>query len=142
MLDIQLLRNDLNSVAQRLRARGYELDTATFKQLEAERKDVQTKTEYYQSQRNAKSKEIGQAKAKRDEKLVAEIMGEVQEFGGKLKELEGQLDVIQSKLQDFLLQIPNVPTADVPLGKSSEDNVEVRRVGSLRKLDFQPKDHV
>jgi seryl-tRNA synthetase len=142
MLDIQLLRNDLNSVAQRLRARGYELDTATFKELETERKDVQTKTEYYQSQRNAKSKEIGQAKAKRDEKLVAQIMEEVQEFGGKLKELEGQLEVVQSKLQDFLLEIPNIPYVDVPLGKSSEENAEVRRIGSPRQFAFQPKDHV
>ena len=142
MLDIQLLRNDLENVAQRLRARGYEVDTEIFKELEAERKDVQTKTEYYQSQRNAKSKEIGQAKVKRDEKLVAEIMGEVQEFGGKLKELESRLEIIQSKLQEFLLQIPNVPSSEVPIGKSSEDNVEVRRFGSPRQFGFQPKDHV
>jgi len=142
MLDIQLLRNDLDSVAQRLRARGYELDTATFKELEAERKEVQSKTEHYQSQRNAKSKEIGQAKAKRDEKLVAQIMEEVQEFGGKLKEMEGRLETIQSNLQDFLLQIPNVPNSSVPIGKSSEDNVEIRRIGSPRGFGFQPKDHV
>src|SRR5215831_8294583 len=104
MLDIQLLRNDLTAVTDRLKARGYELDAAAFKALEAQRKDVQSKTEYYQSQRNAKSKEIGQAKAKKDEKLVAQIMEEVQEFGGKLKELEGQLEVVQSKLQDLLLE--------------------------------------
>jgi seryl-tRNA synthetase len=142
MLDIQLLRSDLDGIAHKLSARGYELDTATFKELEAERKDVQSKTEYYQSQRNIKSKEIGQAKAKRDEKLVAEIMQEVQEFGGKLNEMEGKLETIQSKLQNFLLQIPNVPHASVPAGKSSDENAEVRRVGSPRQFNFTPKDHV
>ena len=142
MLDVQLLRGDLDGLAHKLSARGYELDTTTFKELEARRKDVQSRTEYYQSQRNTKSKEIGQAKAKRDEKLVAEIMKEVQEFGGKLKEMEGELETIQAKLQDFLLQIPNVPHPSVPLGKSSEDNAEARHIGSPRKFGFTPKDHV
>jgi seryl-tRNA synthetase len=142
MLDVQLLRGDLDDVARKLSARGYELDAATFKELETKRKDVQSKTEYYQSQRNAKSKEIGQAKAKRDEKSVAEIMKEVQEFGGKLKEMEGELEAIQAKLQDFLLGVPNIPHATVPAGKSSEDNVEARRIGSPAKLAFAPKDHV
>ena len=142
MLDVQLLRGDLDGVAHKLSARGYELDTATFKELEARRKDVQSRTEYYQSQRNTKSKEIGQAKAKRDERLVAEIMREVQEFGGKLKEMEGELETIQEKLQDFLLQIPNVPHPSVPLGKSSEDNAEARHIGSPRKFGFTPRDHV
>src|SRR5215831_570761 len=134
MLDIQLLRSDLAAVADRLKARGYELDAAAFKVLEAQRKDVQSKTVYYQSQRNSKSKEIGQAKAKKDEKLVAEIMGEVQEFGGKLKQMEMELETVQAKLEDFLLQIPNVPHASVPLGKSPADNVEARRIGSPRQL--------
>jgi seryl-tRNA synthetase len=142
MLDIQLLRNDLAAVAERLKARGYELDATAFKALEAQRKDVQSKTEHYQSQRNSKSKEIGQAKAKKDEKLVAEIMAEVQEFGGKLKQMEMELETVQAKLEDFLLQIPNVPHASVPLGKSPADNVEARRIGSPRQFGFAPKDHV
>ena len=142
MLDIQLLRSDLDGVARRLEARGYELDRATFKQLEAQRKDIQSKTEHYQSQRNAKSKEIGQAKAKKDEKAVAEIMSEVQEFGGKLKQMESELEAVQSRLQDLLLGIPNLPDASVPPGKSPEDNREIRRIGVPREFAFAAKDHV
>ena len=142
MLDPQLLRGDLEGVANKLRKRGYELDTATFKELEAQRKDNQSTTEYLQSQRNVKSKEIGHAKAKGDEKLVAEIMAEVQAFGGQLKEREVELSEIQRKVGDFLLLVPNIPHESVPVGKSPEDNVDMRRVGAPRSFDFTVKDHV
>jgi seryl-tRNA synthetase len=142
MLDIQLLRSDLDGVAKRLEARGCELDTAKFKELEAERKVIQSKTEYYQSQRNLKSKEIGQAKAKGDEKLVSEIMAEVAEFGDQLKQMESELASVQSRLQDFLLNIPNVHHESVPFGKSTEDNTELRKVGAPRKFSFPIRDHV
>ena len=142
MLDIQLLRGDLEEVSQKLGLRGFELDTAVFKELEAQRKEIQSTTEYYQSQRNAKSKEIGQAKAKKDEKLVAEIMVEVQEFGDKLKQMEAKLESVQLKFEDFLLRIPNIPHTSVPAGKSPDDNIELRRIGSPRQFGFAPKDHV
>ena len=142
MLDPQLLRTDLEGVARRLKARGYDLDTLTFKELEAARKDNQSTTEYLQSQRNAKSKEIGHAKAKGDETLVAEIMAEVQAFGGQLKQREAELTEIQRKLQDFLLLVPNIPHESVPAGNSPEDNVVVRREGTPRSFDFTVRDHV
>ncbi|HSS46282.1 MAG TPA: serine--tRNA ligase, partial [Burkholderiales bacterium] len=142
MLDIQLLRSDLDRIAKRIEARGCEFNTAEFKELEAERKVIQSKTESYQSQRNARSKEIGQAKAKGDEKLVTQILAEVAEFGDQLKRMEIELVSIQSRLQKFLLDIPNVPHESVPFGKSPEDNAEVRRVGSPRKFDFPVRDHV
>ncbi|MBI5429745.1 MAG: serine--tRNA ligase [Nitrosomonadales bacterium] len=142
MLDIQALRNDLDSVAKRLASRGYDLNTAELKELEAERKEVQGKKEYLQSQRNSKSKEIGQAKAKGDEKLVAEIMAEVAEFGDELKQLEVADAIVQGKLKEFLSVIPNMPHASVPEGKSEADNVEVRKVGTPTKFEFDVKDHV
>ena len=142
MLDIHGLRNDLDGVAKRLATRGYELDTAQFKELEGRRKEVQSKKEYFQSQRNSKSKEIGKAKAKGDEKLVAEIMAEVAEFGDELKRLEFDLMEIQIELDDFLSVIPNMPHADVPVGKSEADNEEVRKWGMPPKFDFEVKDHV
>jgi len=142
MLDIQALRSNLDEVAKNLATRGYELDAAQFKELEAERKEVQSKKEYFQSQRNSKSKEIGQAKAKGDEKLVAEIMAEVAEFGDELKRLEANDAVVQAKLKDFLSLIPNAPHASVPVGKSEADNLEVRKVGNIPKFDFEVKDHV
>jgi seryl-tRNA synthetase len=142
MIDVQLLRTQLDDVVARLATRGYDFDTARFKELEAKRKDIQGTTEYYQSQRNALSKQIGQAKAKGDQRLVDEIMIEVAEFGEKLKHMESELKEAQEALQDFLAVVPNLPHASVPIGKSPADNPERSRHGTLRQFDFPVKDHV
>ena len=142
MLDIQLLRNDLEGVARRLESRGYQLDTAYFKELEAARKEIQSKTEHYQSQRNLKSKEIGQAKSKGDDGLAIEIMNEMAGFGDQLKAMQDELGQIQERLRNYLSDIPNLPHESVPQGKSADDNVEVRRWGTPRQFDFPVKDHV
>jgi seryl-tRNA synthetase len=140
MLDIQVLRNDLAGVAARLAARGYELDSARFEQLEAERKTLQTRTQELQARRNATSKQIGQAKAKGED--VSAIMAEVGALGEELKQLEARLPVILQEMDAFLAVIPNLPHASVPPGKSDADNVEVRRVGTPTKFDFEVQDHV
>ena len=140
MLDIQLLRGDLAGVAQRLAARGFALDSAAFEALEAERKKVQTDTQELQARRNALSKQIGQLKAKKED--ASALMAEVSAQAEQLKTLEGQLDGVQQRLNDFLMVIPNLPQASVPLGKSADDNPEVRRVGEPRRFDFAVKDHV
>ncbi|BCK88544.1 serine--tRNA ligase [Sideroxyarcus emersonii] len=141
MLDIQTLRNDLAGVAARLAARGYTLDTAKFEQLEAERKTIQTRTQELQARRNAASKQIGQAKAKGED--VTAIMAEVSSLGDELKLLESDtLPKVLQALDAFLAEIPNVPHANVPVGKSEADNVEVRKVGDVPKFAFEVKDHV
>ena len=96
MIDIQLLRSDIHAVATRLAARGYELDVAGFRELEEQRKRQQTDTEYFQSQRNALSKQIGHAKAKKDQKAVDELMAQVAEFGDKLKGMEQKNEALAS----------------------------------------------
>ncbi|MBS4098406.1 MAG: serine--tRNA ligase [Sulfuricella sp.] len=140
MLDIQLLRNDLDGAAARLATRGFTLDTAAFAALEAERKDVQTRTQELQAKRNATSKQIGFAKSKGED--VSAIMAEVVSLGDELKAAETALEVIQGKLQELLWGIPNLPHESTPLGKSETDNVEVRRIGTPRSFDFAVKDHV
>ncbi len=140
MLDIQLLRNDLEGAAARLATRGFTLDTAAFAALEAERKGVQTRTQELQAKRNATSKQIGFAKSKGED--VSAIMAEVASLGDELKAAEGALEVIQGKLQELLWGIPNVPHESTPVGKSEADNVEVRRIGTPRSFDFPVKDHV
>jgi seryl-tRNA synthetase len=140
MLDLQALRNDLATVAAQLASRGYVLDTARFEQLEGERKTVQTRTQELQAKRNSTSKMIGQAKAKGED--VSAIMAEVANLGDELKQLETKLENIQQDMLAFLSVIPNTPHASVPLGKSEADNVEVRKVGTLPKFDFEAKDHV
>ena len=141
MLDIQTLRNDLATVAARLAARGYALDTAKFEQLEAERKTIQTRTQELQAKRNATSKLIGQAKAKGED--VSAIMAEVGALGDELKKLESEaLPKVLAEMDAFLSVIPNVPHADVPKGSSEADNVEVRKVGEIPKFAFEVQDHV
>jgi seryl-tRNA synthetase len=140
MLDIQLLRSDLASVVQRLASRGYAFDEARFTALEGERKDVQTRTQDLQAKRNATSKQIGIAKSKGED--ASAILAEVATLGDELKAAEEKLAVIQAQMQDFLQSIPNLPHESVPVGKSEEDNVEVRKVGMPRAFDFEVKDHV
>jgi len=140
MLDIQALRNDLAGVAARLATRGFVLDTARFEQLEAERKTIQTRTQELQAKRNATSKQIGQAKAKGED--VSAIMAEVGALGEELKQLEAKLPQVLAEMDAFLSVIPNMPHASVPVGKSDADNVEVRKVGTPPKFDFEVQDHV
>ncbi|HZW26487.1 MAG TPA: serine--tRNA ligase [Gallionella sp.] len=140
MLDIQTLRTDLANVAARLATRGYQLDTAKFEQLEAERKTIQTRTQDLQAKRNATSKLIGQAKAKGED--VAPIMAEVAGIGDELKQLEAKLPQVLAEMDAFLAVIPNVPHESVPVGKSEEDNAEVRRVGDIPQFGFEVQDHV
>ena len=142
MLDVQLLRTDVDAVAARLRARGVELDAAGFRALEAERRDIQTRTEQYQSQRNALSKQIGRHKAKGDEASAAELMTQVAGFGDRLKELEAGLAAVQARLREYLELVPNLPHESVPRGSGPEHNVEVRRWGTPRRFDFPARDHV
>ena len=140
MLDIQLLRSDLDGVASRLEARPFHLDGAAFQALEQERKLVQTRTQELQSARNSLAKRIGQAKGKGED--VSALMREAGDANTELQSLEAKLLQIQAKLQDFLLVIPNLPHASVPPGRSAEDNIEVRRNGAPRAFEFQVKDHV
>jgi seryl-tRNA synthetase len=142
MIDIQLLRNSLDAVVARLRTRGYALDTAAFQSLESRRKEIQTATENLQAQRNALSKQVGQAKAKKDEAQAAASMKQAAELGERLKALEGENESLQAKLREFVSLIPNLPHESVPVGTTSEQNVEVRRWGTPRKFDFPAKDHV
>ena len=140
MLDIQLLRNDLDAVAKRLATRGFVFDTAHFQELEQERKTVQTRTQELQAKRNATSKQIGIAKSKGED--VSAIMAEVANLGGELNAAEEKLAYIQNEMQKLLEGVPNLPHESVPEGKSETDNVEVRRVGTPKTYDFTVKDHV
>jgi seryl-tRNA synthetase len=140
MLDIQLLRNDLDSVAKRLATRGIEVPGEVFQRLEAARKSAQTRTQDLQNRRNALSKQIGEAKRKGEDATA--IMAEAAALPEEVKRLEAELDQIQQQLTEVLLVIPNVPHESVPVGSSSEDNVEVRRGGTPRRFEFAVKDHV
>ncbi len=139
MLDINLFRDDLPAVAAGLAKRGLALDAARFEALERERKEIQTRTQDMQAKRNVLSKQIGAAKGKGED--ASALLAEVAGIGAETKRLEGELDRVQTGLRDFLLDLPNLTHSSVPVGKSSDDNVEVRRWGAPRAFDFPPRDH-
>lgn len=140
MLDIQQLRTDIDAVATRLADRGYTLDTAAFHALEAERKAIQVRTQDAQAKRNSLSRQIGAMKGRGEDTTA--VMAEVAGLGDQLKRDEDALEDVRRRLEDLLLSVPNVPHASVPAGRNSDENVEVRRVGTPRQFDFAVKDHV
>jgi seryl-tRNA synthetase len=140
MIDIQLLRKDIASVAARLATRKFHLDTDTFNALEAERKRVQTHTEECQAKRNSLSKQIGIMKGKGEDSSA--LMAEVAGLGDALKQNEDALAEVQHKLSEFMLAVPNLPDASVPVGVDESGNVEMRKIGTPRQFDFPVKDHV
>lgn len=140
MLDINLLRTDLDQVAARLASRKFILDVEAFSAMENERKVLQTRTQDLQAKRNASSKLIGQAKAKGED--VSAIMADVATLGDELKAAETSLAVLQERINDLMLSMPNLPHESVPAGKDETENEEVLRWGTPRSFDFEIKDHV
>ncbi|MBU3070508.1 serine--tRNA ligase [Aestuariicella sp. G3-2] len=140
MLDPKFIRTNPEETAQALKKKGFTLDVSSLVSLDEERKAIQVKTENLQQERNARSKGIGQAKAKGED--IAPLLKEVDDLKQQLAEAESQLSTIQAQMESILSGIPNVPSAEVPEGADEEDNVEIRRWGEPRSFDFEVKDHV
>ena len=140
MIDIQLLRKDIDNVAARLATRKFVLDVAGFNALEAERKAIQTRTEELQGKRNTLSKQIGMLKGKGED--ASAVMAEVAGIPDELKTNEAALTDVQARLAAFMEAIPNLPHESVPAGTDETANVEVRKVGTPRTFEFEAKDHV
>ena len=145
MLDVLLLRKDLDSVIARLATRKNPqpyLNVEAFRALEAERKTLQMRTEELQAQRNQLSKQIGQLMGKGEKEAAEAAKAQVAAFKNELDASAQRLESIQAELATLLLAVPNLPHASVPVGAGEEDNVEVRRWGTPRSFDFEAKDHV
>ena len=140
MLDSKVLRTDPKAVQAKLKVKGFDFDVARFEALEAERRILQTETESLQSERNAKSKAIGKAKAAGED--IEPLKAEVGDLGERLDDAKSRFAVLQDDLQEFLRGVPNLPDDSVPVGRDEEDNVEVERWGEPPKFNFEPKDHV
>jgi len=140
MIDIQLLRKDLDVVAARLAERKFILDKDKFIMLESDRKQVQSRTEELQAKRNQLAKAVGMKKGK-GEDASAEI-AESTAVNNELQTLTERLSVLQAQLNDFLMNIPNIPHESVPSGKDETDNQEILRWGQITQFDFPVKDHV
>lgn len=140
MLDPHLFRTDLDFVIAGLKKRNFTFNPENYRELEARRKSVQTKTQELQSERNSSSKNIGQAKAKGED--VQPLLDKVANLGDELKAAEAELNEIQTELDALMSGIPNLLDVSVPEGKDENDNVEISRWGNLPKFDFEVKDHV
>jgi len=140
MIDINLLREDSKAIANLLKERGFDLDIKKYESLEKNRKVIQVKTQELQGQRNQFSKNIGIEKGKG--KDASDLMAQVNIIAETLKELESQLVIIQTSLNQFLLNIPNIPHDSVPNGSSEKDNLIVKEFGKPQNFSFEIKDHV
>ena len=140
MLDIQLLRNNLDAIAERLATRGFTLDRSTFQQLENERKFLQTRTQELQAGRNSLSRQVGMLKGRGED--AAAVMEQVAAIKNELEANAVRLVELLKELDAFLAVLPNLPQDSVPVGRSDVDNVEVKRWGAPRSFGFAVKDHV
>ncbi|EKN6162427.1 serine--tRNA ligase [Yersinia enterocolitica] len=140
MLDPNMLRNELDAVAEKLARRGFKLDVEMLRQQEERRKVLQVETESLQAERNSRSKLIGAAKARGED--IEPLRLEVNELGEKLDAAKTELDKLQNEIRDLALSIPNLPDDSVPVGKDENDNLEVSRWGEPRQYDFEVRDHV
>ncbi len=140
MLDPKLLRNEPQQLAEVLARRGYQLDVVTVEKLEQQRKQAQLDTQQLQTERNARSKMIGKAKAAGED--IQPLLAEIDDLGDKHKAAETKLNEVLDKIIDLSMDIPNIVQDDVPAGASEDDNLEVLRWGDLPEFDFEPLDHV
>ncbi|MDO4593537.1 MAG: serine--tRNA ligase, partial [Comamonadaceae bacterium] len=145
MLDILLLRKDLDSAIGRLETRKKPqafLNVEAFQSLESERKTLQTRTEELQAQRNQLSKQIGMLMGKGDKEGAEAAKAQVAAFKTELEQSDARLEQIKTELEVMLQAVPNLPHESVPVGAGEEDNVVVRTWGTPKTFDFEVKDHV
>ncbi len=138
MLDINLLRNNLKEIKNNLQKRGFVIDVKTFERLDSERKKLQVETESLQERSNILAKEVAQEKNKntKNHKLK-----DAKKISNNLKEIKTKLDTALKDLNNFLLEMPNVLSEDVPEGKSEEDNIVIYEKGTIPEFSFKIKDH-
>ncbi|NLM12753.1 MAG: serine--tRNA ligase [Epulopiscium sp.] len=139
MLDVKLLRNHFEEVKEALKFRKEDFNLDDFLVLDERRRAILQEVEQLKSKQNAVSKQV--PILKKEGKDVSGILEEMKELSNKIKELDGELKEVDTKLENLLLTIPNIPHPSVPMGDSDEDNVEVRRFGTPRQFDFEPKPH-
>ena len=140
MLDPNLLRNELDTTAEKLARRGFKLDVETLRKQEERRKVLQVETERLQAERNSRSKSIGDAKARGED--IEPLRLEVNQLGDRLDSAKAELEQLQSEIRDLALNIPNIPHDSVPSGKDENDNLEISRWGEPRTFDFPVRNHV
>ena len=140
MLELQLLKTQINQVVERLATRGFTFDKDYFINIEKKHRELMTQTQELKTQRNQLSQQIGMKRKSQEDS--ADLMEQVNQINQSLLQSEEQLKNIQQELDHWLLGIPNLPHKSVPVGKNEYDNVEIRRYGQPRQFSFSPKNQV
>jgi seryl-tRNA synthetase len=139
MLEMAWVRDHLDVLEKALRDRGVPVDLGEFKSLDERRRAALREVEQLKASRNKVSEQI--AALKKDRKDASALIDEMRSAGDRIKELDAAVGAIETSLEDWLLAVPNVPHSSVPVGRSPENNVEVRRWGQPRHFDFEPLPH-
>lgn len=139
MLDARFIRENISLVEEALKNRNAQVDLDKFLKLDEERRELIGVSEELKKTRNTVSQDIG--RLKREKQDTAHLMEEMRRVGEDIKRHDEQLREVEGKLQDIILNIPNIPHSDVPVGNSDEDNVEVSKWGEPRQFDFEAKAH-
>ena len=140
MLDPKLIRADIHAVEANLAKRGFTLDIEKLNILESQRKEIQTRCETLQHERNTRSKNIGKAKAAGED--IVPLLAEVDNLKSELSSAEHNLNALQLGFDEILGGVPNLLSDEVPDGDSEDDNVEISTWGEPKVFDFDVKDHV
>jgi seryl-tRNA synthetase len=139
MHDLAFFRANLDSIAQRLATRGYQLDVIQFRTLDSERRSALTEAEQLKAERNAKSAEI--AKLRKAGQDATQLQQETRAIGDRIAVLDEKAKSADETFRELIAGVPNIPQESVPIGSSEKDNLEIRRWGQPRQFDFQPKAH-
>ncbi|KRF19290.1 serine--tRNA ligase [Paenibacillus sp. Soil787] len=140
MFDVKLLRSDLAAVQAAMQNRGKQIEELNgFTELDLKRRELLQETEQLKNRRNTVSQEV--AGRKRSGENADELIQEMKVVGDRIKELDDEIRLLDESLQQILLSIPNMPHASVPVGRTEEENVELRRVGEIPQFDYEVKPH-
>jgi seryl-tRNA synthetase len=142
MLDSKYIEENLETVVKKIKDRGGEFDTETFKSLDEKRKRIISQVEKLENERNVGSKKVGELRRDGKGEEAGELQAELKEKSELIKELSEGRKKADEDFREFLLTVPNIPHDSVPVGASDEDNVEVKNWGERRQFDFEPRDHV
>ncbi len=139
MLDIKFIRDNRERVEEALKNRQTNLDIAPLFEIDQKRRELLREIEELRNRRNTVSAKIGQMKKNKED--ASEYISEMKEVGARIKAIDKELSDIEARFREFLLAIPNIPHESVPVGKDEDENVEVKKWGTIPEMDFEPLPH-
>ncbi|MFW5967020.1 MAG: serine--tRNA ligase, partial [Persicimonas sp.] len=137
MLDINFIRDNVETVKRAATDKGFEVDIDRLLELDKERRELIQENESLRQRRN----EVADAIPKASDEERGELIEEGRELKEKVQKLDDELREVEEAYREHLLMVPNVPLEEVPVGETDEDNVEIRTYGEPREFDFEPRDH-